>query len=93
MAGISPQRRTTELTVAMLQLVASGRGVAALPLWAVKEYLDRAYVSALPITRKGLTGKLYAACAERYAERPFVRDFVDIIRDSSLLNLPGIQLL
>lgn len=92
-AGISPQRRTTELTVAMLQLVASGRGVAALPLWAVKEYLDRAYVSALPITRKGLTGRLYAACAERYAERPFVRDFVDIIRDSSLLNLPGIQLL
>jgi LysR family transcriptional regulator, regulator for metE and metH len=92
-AGISPQRRTSELTVAILQLVASGRGVAALPLWAVKEYLDRGYVSALPITRKGLTGKLYAACAEHYAERPFVRDFTDIIRDSSLLNLPGIALL
>jgi DNA-binding transcriptional LysR family regulator len=31
-AGVRPPRRTTELTVAMLQLVASGRGVAALPL-------------------------------------------------------------
>ena len=30
-AGIHPQRRTAELTVAILQLVASRRGVAALP--------------------------------------------------------------
>ena len=37
-AGVRPPRRTTELTVAMLQLVASGRGVAALPLWAVQGY-------------------------------------------------------
>ena len=60
-AGISPERRTSELTVAILQLVASGRGIAALPLWAVKSYLDRQYVVSRPITEKGLTGKLYAA--------------------------------
>lgn len=47
--GINPARRTTELTIAILQLVASGRGIAALPLWAVKQYLDRAYVSSRPI--------------------------------------------
>ncbi len=35
-AGVTPPRRTSELTVAMLQLVASGRGLAALPLWAVE---------------------------------------------------------
>lgn len=92
-AGISPPRRTSELTVAILQLVASGRGIAALPLWAVKQYLDRGYVSGLPITRKGLTGRLYAASAEHYATRPFVQDFIDIIRDSSVLNLPGVALL
>lgn len=92
-AGISPPRRTSELTVAILQLVASGRGVAALPLWAVKQYLDRGYVSSLPITRKGLIGRLYAASSEHYAARPFVQDFVDIIRDSSVLNLPGVTLL
>src|SRR3989344_4528912 len=51
-AGVRPPRRTTELTVAMLQLVASGRGVAALPLWAVQSYLDRGYVTARPIGEK-----------------------------------------
>src|SRR6185369_3791655 len=39
-AGITPPRRTTELTVAMLRLVASGRGLAALPRWAVSGYLE-----------------------------------------------------
>lgn len=92
-AGIDPPRRTSELTVAILQLVASGRGIAALPLWAVRDYLARGYVAALPITKKGLTARLYAASAESYAARPFVRDFVDIIRDSCLLNLSGIALL
>lgn len=52
-AGINPPRRTTELTVAMVQLVASRRGVAALPFWAVKPYLERGYVQALPIGEHG----------------------------------------
>ena len=34
-AGINPQRRTTDLTIAILQLVASRRGLAVLPGWAV----------------------------------------------------------
>ena len=34
-AGVNPRRRTAELTVAILQLVASGRGIAALPSWTV----------------------------------------------------------
>src|SRR5262249_23729092 len=53
-AGVTPPRRTTELTVAMPQLVASGRGIAALPLWAVKSYLDRGYVSSQRIGARGL---------------------------------------
>lgn len=92
-AGISPVRRTTELTVAMLQLVASGRGIAVLPLWAVKPYLERGYVTSRPIGKKGLTSRLYAACSESFSARPFLHDFVNIIRDSSLLNLPGVVLL
>ncbi|MEN3365441.1 MAG: LysR family transcriptional regulator, regulator for metE and metH, partial [Burkholderiales bacterium] len=35
-AGIDTARRTTELTVAMLQLVASRRGIATLPVWAAQ---------------------------------------------------------
>src|SRR5690606_12619110 len=38
-AGVEPARiRTAELTTMMVQLVASGRGVACLPNWALHEY-------------------------------------------------------
>jgi len=43
-ARIHPQRRNGELTVAILQLVASGHGIAALPAWSVTQYLERGYV-------------------------------------------------
>jgi LysR family transcriptional regulator, regulator for metE and metH len=92
-AGITPPRRTTELTVGMLQLVASGRGIAALPLWAVKSYLDRGYVASQRIGAAGLTGRLYAATPPRLAHRPYVGEFVHIMRETSLLSLPGITLL
>ncbi len=92
-AGVRPLRRTTELTVGMLQLVASGRGLAALPVWAVQGYLDRAYITARPIGPHGLTGRLYAACARMTSDRPYLADFVSITRESCFLSLRGIALL
>ena len=92
-AGIVPARRTTELTVAILQLVASGRGIAALPLWAVKVYLDRGYVASQRIGPQGLTGRLHAAVPERLHQRPYVAEFVRLMRETSLLTLPGVMLL
>ena len=92
-AGVAPARRTTELTVAMLQLVASGRGLAALPLWAVKSYLDRGYVASQRIGARGLTGRLYAAVPDRLRERPYVAEFVRLMREMSLATLPGVTLL
>ncbi|WP_153099654.1 LysR family transcriptional regulator [Paraburkholderia hayleyella] len=95
-AGIEPRRRTSELTVAILQLVASRRGVAALPLWAVATYLDKHYVSARPVlTAAGatLTGELYAATLPAFATRPYAADFVSIMRETSVVSLPQIELL
>ncbi len=92
-AGISPARRTTELTVAMLQLVASGRGLAALPLWAVSAYLERGYVARQRIGKEGLTGRLHAVVPEHLAARRYVADFVQVMRETSLRTLPGIALL
>ncbi|PZQ36006.1 MAG: LysR family transcriptional regulator, partial [Pseudomonas putida] len=60
-AGISPSRRTTELTVAILMLVATRRGIAVLPRWAVQTYLQRQYITAKPITRDGLFAEIWAA--------------------------------
>ena len=93
-AGIhAASRRTTELTVAMLQLVASKRGIATLPLWAAQNYLNRNYVASQRITAQGLTGRLYAACLPDIAEKAYLTDFVETIRESSYLNLQSIELL
>jgi LysR family transcriptional regulator for metE and metH len=96
-AGVEPPRRTTELTVAMLQLVASGRGFAALPLWAVQTYLQRGYVAQQRIGPNGLTGRLYAvtrqAGKEAGRDDAYLEDFVQVMRETSLRNLPGIRLL
>lgn len=92
-AGITPPRRTSELTVAMLQLVASGRGIAALPLWAVEGYLARGYVVRQRIGADGLTGQLHAVSAARLASKPYLADFVRLMRETSLRTLGGVSLL
>ncbi|WP_329604403.1 LysR family transcriptional regulator [Undibacterium griseum] len=93
-ANIEPAaRRTTELTVAMLQLVASKRGIATLPLWAAQNYLNRHYVLGKRITPQGLTGRLYAACQPELSEKAYLADFVEIIRETSYLNLENIELI
>lgn len=93
-AGVEPaHRRTTELTVAMLQLVASGRGIATLPLWAVQGYLERGYVSARPVGSKGLAGELHMACSAATSRQAWLSDFVQITRETCFRSLPGIELL
>ncbi len=89
--GIEPKRRTAELTVAILQLVASRRGIAALPNWTVQSYLERDYVLAKPIGKKGLWSALYAATTESTAASAFMLDFLDTVRSSSFRNLRGLQ--
>ncbi len=93
-AGVqAAARRTTELTVAMLQLVASRRGIATLPIWAAQNYLDRDYVLAKRITPEGLTGRLYAACLPELSGKPYLADFVASTRESCYLSLPDVELL
>lgn len=93
-ARVEPaKRRTTELTVAILQLVASRRGVAAMPRWAVQPFLDREYVVARPIGKKGLQSALHAATTETAAGAAYMRDFLDIMRRVSFASLSGITAL
>ena len=92
-AGVQPKRRSSELTVTILQLVASRRGIAALPAWAVAPYLERRYVTALPITAQRLYGELYAAVPKARAELAYVEDFVDTVKATCAASLPGITLL
>lgn len=77
------------MTIAILQLVASGRGIAALPLWAIKNYLDRNYISSRPVTENGLKGKLYAAVCTEMSSKAYINDFVKLIRERALSNYPA----
>lgn len=90
-AKINPTRRTTELTVAILQLVASGRGVAALPGWAVQPYLDRSYVVPKPIGKKGLQSRLYVATTRAASKVAYMEEFLRIMREVSFSTLKGIE--
>ncbi|MBN6711208.1 transcriptional regulator [Canicola haemoglobinophilus] len=91
--GINPARRTSELTIAIIQLVASKRGVAALPFWAVKPYLDRGYVVARKITDEGLYSNLYGAFREMDSEVAFIDDFYETVKSQSFSTLPGLSIL
>jgi LysR family transcriptional regulator for metE and metH len=88
--GIEPKRRTAELTVAILQLVASRRGIAAMPAWAVQSYLQTGYVLAKRIGKNGLRGELYAATNETVAQAAYIQDFVATLRSVSFNRLPGV---
>jgi len=92
-AGIGYQRRTAELTVAILQLVASRRGVAALPNWAIKNYVDYDYVLARPVGAHGLWSDAFVSVPPALARKAFVSDFVNVIREQCARTLDGIKLL
>jgi LysR family transcriptional regulator for metE and metH len=92
-AAVNPRRRTAELTVAILQLVASGRGIAALPSWTVGNYIDRGYVVSRPIGPQGLYCELYAATSRAGAETTYIREFIALTRAQSLTELRGVSAL
>lgn len=90
-ADVEPKEvRTAEMTVMMLQLVASMRGVCCLPNWALHEYSSRGYVTAKKLGANGLQATLYAAIREDMLEAPFMRDFLLTAKDTSFSTLEGV---
>jgi len=90
-AGVQPwRRRHAELTVIILQLVASGQGVAALPAWAVGSYGEKGYVHALPLGPEGLWQTLHAATTAAQAVLPHMQAFLAEVRRGVTANLTGV---
>jgi LysR family transcriptional regulator, regulator for metE and metH len=92
-AGIHLKRRTAELTIAILQLVASRRGVAALPNWGLRNYIENDYVVGKRIGKHGLWSELHAVMPKAKAQQPFVGEFIEIVREQCAAQLDGITLL
>lgn len=81
-AGISPkQHKLIEATDIMLQMVASGRGVAALPRWLVEEYASRFDVSPVRLGAKGVAKKLYLGIREVDQDIDYIAGFLALARN------------
>lgn len=79
-ANIQPKSiRTTDLTQMLIQLVASGRGVAALPDWVVNEYEQKGWVSSRRldcVSPQGLRRTLYAGFRSEDAQKGYFDGFL-----------------
>lgn len=80
-AGCAPrQRKPIETTDIMLQMVASGRGVAALPRWLVEEYAGRMPVAPVRLGRDGVFKQIFLGTREVDAGTAYLEAFVEIAR-------------
>ena len=89
--NLEPARiRSAELTTMMVQLVASGRGLACLPNWAVHEYSEKNYIVSKSLGEDGLWPNLYAAVRKDQLKDSFIEGFANIAKKSCFDNLIGI---
>ena len=89
--GIRPKsERTAELTLMIIQLVASSRGVACLPNWVLREYLDRDLISVRKFNPI-LEGTLYFAIREDQKGSAFMKNLFEIVEEVCFKNLYGIR--
>lgn len=80
-AGITPQvTRSSELTAMIAQWVACGRGVAALPVWAIQDEITRGSLTTRPLGPEGMHATLYLALRHGEHELAFVEAFIDTAR-------------
>ena len=80
-ARVEPRaHRQVELTAVILMLVASGRGVAVLPDWVMREVKYQPDYITRPVTEGGLTKRLFAATRVEDATRPFMAHFLRLAR-------------
>ncbi|MDX9844017.1 MAG: LysR substrate-binding domain-containing protein [Aquabacterium sp.] len=85
-AGIAPKRhKAIETTDIMLQMVASQRGVAALPRWLVQEYAQRMNVVPVRLGAKGIAKQIHLGIREADTEIDYVKAFVELARRSAHL--------
>ncbi|TAM87142.1 MAG: LysR family transcriptional regulator, partial [Candidimonas sp.] len=92
LAGIEPAAiRKAELTPMIVQLIASQRGVAALPNWALTEYRDQPWLHICRLGVKGVWRTLYAAVRVEDATTHYLHAFLDQARATCFKTLDGIK--
>jgi|TARA_B110000967_G_scaffold143884_1_gene147214 LysR family transcriptional regulator for metE and metH len=72
--------RQAELTAVILLLVASNRGVSVLPDWVVREVKYSSDYVTRPLTKNGLTRRLYAAIRSEERDKPYMQRLIELAR-------------
>ena len=84
-AGVTPrQHKTIETTDIMLQMVASGRGVAALPRWLVHEYSGKMDVVPVKLGRHGIAKQIFLGARDADFDIDYLKAFVEQARQPQL---------
>ena len=76
--------RQVELTAVILLLVASNRGVAVLPDWVVSQVRYNSDYVTRPLTKTGITKRLYAATRSDDTHRPFMAHLIRLAKQEAV---------
>jgi LysR family transcriptional regulator for metE and metH len=80
-AGVAPKRhKTIETTDIMMQMVASGRGVAALPRWLVQEYAGKVDVVPVRLGPNGIAKQIFLGTREADIGTDYLQAFINLAR-------------
>lgn len=83
-AGVAPrQHKHIETTSIILEMVASGRGVAALPRWLVEEQAGKPTVYPVRLGVSGVHKQVFLGIREADGELDYLRGFMDLARSHS----------
>ncbi len=84
-AGVQPATvRQVELTAVILLLVASNRGVAVLPDWVVRQVRYNSDYVTRPLTKSGITRRLYAATRSEDTGLPFMAHLLRLAKQEAV---------
>lgn len=94
-AGVEPSLvRHSQINPMTLQLVASNRGVAALPCWVLSQpVLDQYDIAALSLGETGIWSTLYAAIRNEDLPLPYISGFIEQARIIIRERLEGVSLI
>jgi len=83
-AGIHPkEHKTSEDTDIMMQMVAAGRGVAALPRWLAQEYCEKLPISFVRLGKTGIAKQIHLGTRDNDRDIEYLRAFIDLARSFS----------
>lgn len=80
-ANVAPRKhKTIETTDIMLQMVASGRGVTALPKWLVTDYAPQLELRTLRLGPGGIQKHIYLGVREADDDTDYLQSFINMAR-------------